>query len=217
MPRLRSLLCACLLLPLYAHAETTLEVAIQSAQGSGTQTFHLAGQQLRMDIQMGLSRSSVLYDASTDNLTLIDHQEQAFVRVTPEQATRLGQSSAAPSNPPRIVATEQTQVLGGNVECRVYQIYLAEQLSQETCLVDYGRLGLSEAEYQVFAGLLNALDRMAGNGNGKAPELVGKIPLRTVDYIDGQQSEIAELRLVRRGNSGVSFQVPGGYVEESPF
>jgi len=220
MPKpFRSLICVLLLcFATSGHTDTTLEVAVQSPAGSGTQTFHVIGQQLRTDIQLGLTRSSVLYDASTDQLTLIDHQEQAFVRIAPEQAARLGQQlTPDQATPPELVDTGQVETLGNRVNCRVYQVYRGERLVRETCLADFQHLGLTPEEYRVFSGLLTALARMAGNSPPDTLRPAGTIPLRTVDYDSTGQSEVTELRSVKRGTGGVSFQVPRGYVEESPF
>lgn len=214
----RLLFClAILCLSITGHADVTLEVAVQSPAGSGTQTFHVAGKQLRMDIQLGLTRSSVLYDGSTDNLTLIDHQAQAFVRVSPEQASRLGQTTRSTTANWEVVDSGRVRDLGNGVSCRIYGIHDANRQVRETCLTEYQSVGLTQEDYQVFTGLLTALERMAGDTTGKATRLAGKLPLRTVDFAADGRTEVTELRTVKQGVGEVSFQVPSSYVEESPF
>jgi len=219
MPKLTRLLPCLLLFCLIrpGHAQVTLEVAVQSPAGSGTQTFHVASQQLRMDIQLGLTRSSILYDATTDSLTLIDHQEQAYVRINPEQAARLAQTVPGQSADRELVDTGRVKALNERVACRVYEVYSEGRLAREICLANYRSLGLNPDEYRVFSSLLAALERMAGDTTGKTDRLAGQLPMRTVDYDSAGQAEVTALRSVKRGASGVSFQVPAGYVEESPF
>ena len=247
------LLCAALLFLSPAGADTILELVTQSEGKTDPQTIYLAGDRLRMDVSEGLEKNSMLFDAKTNTLTMLDHQEKAYVEITEEDAlklhkgmqdmqqqmkarmqeqmkdmsaeerkameqmmSQLGEGMLSEKPQRRIEATEQRQSVSG-FDCDIVNLYKDGQKEQQWCITSPEALGMTTSEYQTFAALMAMLDKLAGDEAGTLTQ-IGGLPVRTVNYEEGEQQEVTALNNVRQeGVAAELFKVPAGYTRQDPF
>ncbi len=75
-----------------AGADVTLQLATHSGGMQGSETIYIAGDSLRIDTAQDGERSSMLFDAKTQTLTMLDDQEKAYLAFTREAAAQLAQA-----------------------------------------------------------------------------------------------------------------------------
>lgn len=208
--------CAVCLFSSSLHADTTLTFFNQSAQNSRTQTLHIAGTQLRMDLVQDSGRQSMLFDTTRRQLTMLDPQNRSFVVLDEAAASRLNSNRAAPTLPRRIVRTGRLRTVGGYA-CQIIEVYQGAQRELDWCIASPDSLGLTPDEYTTFESWMSVLAQVTGENAGLLVDLAG-LPISTVDYRQKEAQSVTELTTVNNDALAASlFQIPDGYTRVEPF
>ena len=113
--------CAAFAAPAYADVTFTMKVRDALSKAAGERTDYFAGHKLRSDVNVGGERRSMIVDADTGQLVLLD-PEKRIATVVDLQSLSAGLRQTVPGTlEPLVTATPRTRQLAG-VTCTVHDL-----------------------------------------------------------------------------------------------
>ncbi len=195
---------AVLLMPALAQADARIEMSTDKAEG-GTLVMQVKDGKTRWE-QDGDARGSVLYDAATKTLTVLNHGDKTYMKldkaavqgVSEQMKAAMKQMEAQMANmPPEqremimkrmpgFAAQEEKPVFsaekaGGSdkvngIKCRNMRLLKDGQPYTDACVADADAMDIPEADFETLAAMFESMQEMASQFSGGR----GALPLREI-------------------------------------
>jgi len=240
--KLAYLLLVSLITP-FAMADTVVRYTISDSASSQVdkRVAYVSNGKVRVINTAGRIEPEAIFDSTTGNLTLIDHQQKSYIKVNEKELTAMaGQikslldsvMSELPFNNPLAPNTAEKSVKHSGIQrrvagisCELYEIEVSGTKESEVCIAKSNRLDISPNDYETLENLYKTGDRLAktaretiGQSLGPIPEFgageLGGLPVYILSESAGVQ---LELTLTDIGSELVSadyFKIPEGYQQQ---
>lgn len=239
---LRQLTAICLSVGLAAPvlADTTLTYTDQA--NKSTMRYYIAAGQVRMEDSE--NDTTMLYQAATDTLTIINTEEREYSVLDPAARAELKKKMSAAmaemkakladmppearqmmqgmmgglmnSVKPSVQKTGQQQTVGG-YDCSIVKIMIGGEVATELCIASADEVGVSTADYQAMQKMGASMQQMAEavlQGLGADFSAMGELGGVAVSIRDDDGQAL----LTSVSDSAIpaaTFQVPAGYTRKA--
>lgn len=228
--------------PVFADAVVRYTISDNLSSQVDKRVAYVANGMVRVVNTAGRIEPEAIFDSSTGNLTLIDHQQKSYIKVNEAELTAMaGQiksiidsvMSELPFNNPLALSESKKSVKHSGIQrrvagisCELYEIQINGEKESEVCIAKANRLDISPNDYETLENLYKTGDKLArtaretvGQRLGPIPEFgageLGGLPVYIMSVASGSQ---LELTLTEIGSELVSadyFKIPEGYQQQS--